>query len=617
MFSKPIGYVVTLVVRSTKAGSLTAVLLAISFGGTSVRAQQPQPQTPPTAVATGFPAPTNYLNPTPADPDVRLQILAQTVKKQQTQLALGQDQIAALTQQLNSGGSANGGAQGGNQSPSFFPGSAVASPDVGDAAKGTYVVGSDRRLKAIWTNDGPVFASRNGDFTFHPRFVSQLDFVGVKNPAANIGVPGANAAGTLDSVDFRRLRMGCDGTMWDTVEYVLEFDYAAAMATTDPTVASTQQTGLRSTGTASPTGGTPSSQSGNVVSTITPTTTFLIFRQLPVLSNVRLGQQQDWFSLEHIESARFLDFMERSPIFDAFAGPNNAGYVPGISTFKSYLDDNLQVQLGAYKTTMYTKEFPYDIGNNDYTYGGRVVATPYYDEPSQGRYLVHLAVAGEQRHFNTELNPNMNGDNMRLRTRGDLRNTTSQLTPNYTDTGNFYATGQGVCNTELAIQWGSLLIQGEYCMCWMENAAVNQGGRALNNVFFNGGYLEALYFLTGENRPYLREAGVFGRTTPNQNGWLVKGAGFGRGAWQVGARYDFMDLNSGGINGGQLQDMTLGLNWFINPNARFQLNYVLTHVNNTAAITGPVPAGAGALSGSKFTGEGCISSIGVRQDFSF
>lgn len=311
--------------------------------------------------------------------------------------------------------------------------------------------------------------------------------------------------------------------------------------------------------------------------------------------------------------------MERSPIFDAFAGPNNAGYTPGVSTFRSYADDNVQVQLGAYKTNQYDKEFSYDIGNSNYTYGGRAVWTPYYDVPSNGRYLVHLACGAEQREFNTQLNPNMNGDNIRIRTRGDLRNTTSQLGPNYTDTGNFYATGQGVVDPEIAIQWGSLLIQAEYCMSWMENAATQQGptGHALHNCAQRGGYVEALYFLTGENRPYLREAGVFGRTIPISNGYLTKGAGFGKGAWQAGARYDFMNLNSPGINGGQLQDLTIGLNWWLNPNARIQFNYVLTHIDNTAVVGTMVPAGSGVLSGTKFTGDGFINSFGIRQDFNF
>jgi phosphate-selective porin OprO and OprP len=605
---------------------LIAVFLVATSGGTLALAQQTQDQNPPAGQSTLlFPSPPYTMLP-PADdktsaipvnvgsqvpdPNARMQQLEQTVGQQQKQ-------IQTLIQQAQSSGILLGTGQSDTSSPSLYPGSAAGAPNVGAISDEPYVIGSDRRLIGAWTNDGPIFTTKHKDFTFHPRFVAQIDAIGVKNPGPGLTVPGGNSAGTLDAVDFRRLRLGCDGTMWENIEYVLEFDYASAMFTTDPSTSSLQTTGLRSTGTTNQFGGTPGVQSGNVMSVITPTTTFLIYRQLPVLSNLRVGQQQDWFSLEHIESARFLDFMERSPVFDAFAGPNNAGYTPGISAFRSFMEDNLQVQLGAYKTTMYDKEFSYDIGNSNYTFGGRLVYTPYYDVPSNGRYMVHLAVGAEQRAFNTELSPNMNGDNIRLRTRGDLRNTTSQLTPNYTDTGNFYATGQGVLDPEIAIQWGSLLIQAEFCMCWMENAATQQGGRALHNAAYRGGYVEALYFLTGENRPYLREAGVFGRTVPFENAYLTRGAGLAKGAWQVGARYDFMDLNSPGVNGGLLQDMTLGLNWWFNPNARIQLNYVLSHVDNTSAVGTPVPAGSGVLAGTKFTGDGFINSIGIRQDFNF
>jgi phosphate-selective porin OprO/OprP len=564
---------------------------------------------PPVMVAQA-PAPQNTPDPQPVDPNVRLQQLERTVGDQQAQ-------IQSLIQQSRVTGAVGSGQSTSDNGPSFYPGTAASAPDVGPISNQPYTIGSDRILTGAWTNDGPVFTTKHKDFTFHPRFVAQLDMIGVKTPSSSITVPGANSAGTLDSVDFRRLRLGCDGVMWENIEYVLEFDYAAAMFTTDPSTSSLQVTSLRSTGTTNQFGGTPGVQGGNVMSVITPTTTFLIYRQIPVISNLRVGQQQDWFSLEHIESARFLDFMERSPIFDAFAGPNNAGYSPGISTFRSYMHEKVQMQLGAYKTNMYDKEFSYDIGNSNYTYGGRVVYTPYYDELNNGRYLVHMAVGAEQREFNNQLNPNLNGDNIRLRTRGDLRNTTSQLTPNYLDTGNFYATGQAVLDPEIAIQWGSLLIQGEYCLGWMENAATQQGGRRLHNAAFGGGYVEALYFLTGESRPYLREAGVFGRTVPLQNGYLLRGAGLGTGAWQVGARYDYMSLNSPGINGGQLQDMTLGLNWWLNPNARIQFNYVLSHIDNTATVGTPVPSGSGVLSGSKYTGDGFINNFGIRQDFNF
>src|SRR5262249_54591206 len=46
----------------------------------------------------------------------------------------------------------------------------------------------------------------------------------------------------------------------------------------------------------------------------------------------------------------------------------------------------------------------------------------------------------------------------------------------------------------------------------------------------------------------------------------------GIGAWQIGARYSWLDLNDQGINGGVIQDVTLGLNWFLNPYMKWQFN---------------------------------------------
>ena len=48
---------------------------------------------------------------------------------------------------------------------------------------------------------------------------------------------------------------------------------------------------------------------------------------------------------------------------------------------------------------------------------------------------------------------------------------------------------------------------------------------------------------------------------------------WGTGAWEVGVRYDYLDLSNHGINGGIEQGLTLGLNWFLNPNFKIQANY--------------------------------------------
>ena len=62
--------------------------------------------------------------------------------------------------------------------------------------------------------------------------------------------------------------------------------------------------------------------------------------------------------------------------------------------------------------------------------------------------------------------------------------------------------------------------------------------------------------------------------------------GFQSGAWQVGLRYSYIDLNDGPIRGGQLNDVTAGLNWFLNPNFKIQGNYSYGYRTVDAASNG-------------------------------
>jgi phosphate-selective porin OprO/OprP len=346
---------------------------------------------------------------------------------------------------------------------------------------------------------------------------------------------------------------------------------------------------------------------------IQPTTVFMTLKELPVVGNFRVGNQQNWIGQEHIESARFLDFMERSPNMDLFYGPNNNGYAPGISIFNSTPDQNATLQLGAYKNNLYDSGFTYNIGDA-WVYGGRGIWTPYYDEESKGRNLVHMGFGTEYRTYNTDLPANQAGQNIRLRSRGDLRNAASTLDPNYLDTGNFFTTGQLLIAPELVAQYGPWLFRSEYAASWFYDARPTQtSATSLGSVFFQGGYISALYFFTGENRTYVRQSGVFARTLPNENFNFNKRTW---GAWQGGIRFDWQDLNYGKfVNGGNCQDLTFGLNWFLNPNARFQFNYVMSWLNNGPAVT--FPGTVGALNGARFVGDGTINSFGGRMDFTF
>jgi phosphate-selective porin OprO/OprP len=111
---------------------------------------------------------------------------------------------------------------------------------------------------------------------------------------------------------------------------------------------------------------------------------------------------------------------------------------------------------------------------------------------------------------------------------------------------------------------------------------------------FGGGYIEANYFLTGENRAsfYRTQFGHWERVTPLQN-FAIDGSHWG--AFQVAARYSYVDLQSASINhnapaptklnapssgnggAGALDDITGGINWYLNPVTRVSLNYVWAH----------------------------------------
>ena len=86
----------------------------------------------------------------------------------------------------------------------------------------------------------------------------------------------------------------------------------------------------------------------------------------------------------------------------------------------------------------------------------------------------------------------------------------------------------------------------------------------------DGFYLQAAYTLTGETRGYKAGSGAFAAIKP-------KGEG---GAWEVVARYEDADIDVLGRSlSADLERMVLGVNWYVNKNVKFMLNYVDSEVD--------------------------------------
>jgi phosphate-selective porin OprO and OprP len=53
----------------------------------------------------------------------------------------------------------------------------------------------------------------------------------------------------------------------------------------------------------------------------------------------------------------------------------------------------------------------------------------------------------------------------------------------------------------------------------------------------------------------------------------------GKGAWEVGYRWSWLDLNDGLVEKGEWSNHTVGLNWYLSPNMRLMWNYVHSTVD--------------------------------------
>ncbi len=125
---------------------------------------------------------------------------------------------------------------------------------------------------------------------------------------------------------------------------------------------------------------------------------------------------------------------------------------------------------------------------------------------------------------------------------------------------------------ELVINYGSWALQAEYQRSWTYNSRERFPAASpdpLGTVYFQGGYIAFLYFLTGEHRAYDRKQARFDRVSPLANFSIKSGC---RGAWQVPGRYSRIDLTDSGIDGSAVDDFALGLNWFLKPNAKVELS---------------------------------------------
>jgi phosphate-selective porin OprO/OprP len=203
---------------------------------------------------------------------------------------------------------------------------------------------------------------------------------------------------------------------------------------------------------------------------------------------------------------------------------------------------------------------------------GRIANTAWYDESSGGRGYFHWALSGSYGQADGGSPDNVN----RYRTRPESRTTSRWLDTGFIDGSE----ENSLFGVETVFNVGAFQMTAEYLQTF-----VNRDTAVGNDLNFGGGYIQAAYFLTGEHTPWVRKTGTLGRVKPLENFFAVRDCdgqrGFGLGAWQIAARYSYADLQDEDIIGGKGESFTLGVNWWWNPNARVQANYIVGEVERS------------------------------------
>jgi phosphate-selective porin OprO/OprP len=210
-----------------------------------------------------------------------------------------------------------------------------------------------------------------------------------------------------------------------------------------------------------------------------------------------------------------------------------------------------------------------------------------------GSYVVNLA---------DNVGPDANGltaanaTTVQFRDRPELRNDATRLV----DTGAINADHAWHWGLEGAFQHANFLVEGEYF-----RFGLNRRQSLLADPRFSGWYIEGSWLITGETRRYNAVNAVFDGPSP-QYAW-VPGSG-GYGAWELAARYSDVNLDfrpgaagtapaADAVRGGEQQIWTVGLNWFVNNNIKFMLDFQDVRVDrlspNAATFLTPVGAQIG------------------------
>ncbi len=263
--------------------------------------------------------------------------------------------------------------------------------------------------------------------------------------------------------------------------------------------------------------------------------------RIPHLGTVRAGKQKETFGMELLTGLKQLTFIERALPNGMYPARNY-----GVRLSNADFKERMTWAFGSFRETGRLSEGRSSKRN----FSARVTGLPWYGD--SGQQLLHLGF-GYSLRYPAE-------DRVRVAQRPE-----SHLAPLLVDTGIFAAEKVTLINSEVAWVQRRLSLQAEY------KKGFYKSGVTTNDPRFSGAYVQLNVFLTGETRRYNPISATFEQIAPVHR---FKDSNWGHGAWELAFRYSTIDLNDRGIQGGEMKDVTLGLNWYMHSSTRVTFNYI-------------------------------------------
>ncbi len=258
-------------------------------------------------------------------------------------------------------------------------------------------------------------------------------------------------------------------------------------------------------------------------------------------NKITVGNHHAPFAMELADSSKYMTFIERSigsELIQGSSGPGNRRM--GLSSFHN--GDNWTAQYGVFGKGVNGNS---GTGDDRVTYSARATFAPIHEKT----HALHFGAGYAYQDFDKD------GLDVRLRSRPGTHTGIRWIDSTVT------ADGAEFLTLDAAYVNGPFSVQAEY-----DRAMID--AETGSDVDVDSYFVQADWFLTGESRKYKAKSGHFSSVKPK--GEVGKG---GIGAWQIGARFASADMNDGTHVGGELDVLTLGLNWYATKNVRFMANY--------------------------------------------